>query len=101
MMEQRKKRFLIIGTSILVVLLGLVLLIGSTSRERQPGETEDDDDLLFPWFIFIPIWGAIFIPLLANKKQRDDLSTPRQMRIILAAMVGLLVAGVLVMLLLI
>jgi|GEM_PF-4113058 len=100
MMERKNKRFLVIGTGILILLLGIALLVGFASRERHPSEPKGDDDNDFPWFIFIPIWAAVFIPMLANKKQRDDLAEQGRMRIILAAMVGLLVAGVLVMLLL-
>jgi len=56
---------LIAGVSIAFIYV-LVVFIGTGSGGSDSGETS------FPFYIFFPSWVAIFVPLMARKKQEAE-----------------------------
>jgi len=56
--------FLIIGIS--ATLLYIILTFGTFGSVGS-----DSDDSSFPFFIFLPSWVAIFIPIIIHQRQEE------------------------------
>ena len=60
------KKIMIFGV---IVVIGILLLTAFVVFNRSGSGGSGSDDSSFPFFIFFPSWVAIFIPIIAQKKQ--------------------------------
>ena len=64
-----KYQKMIIG--FLIVGVAVVFIYFLFTFNRSGSGTPGSDDTSFPYFIFFPSWIAIFIPLMARKRQEE------------------------------
>lgn len=77
---------------VMVVILGAMVAIGLVVYYIFRGDKSggSDDGSFFP---FIPIWVAIFIPLLANKKKdKQNLTDTQKRALVILVALGVLIA---------
>jgi len=64
-----KYQKMIIG--FLIVGVAVVLIFFFFTSSRSGSGVPSSDDTSFPYFIFFPSWVAIFIPIIAHKRQEE------------------------------
>jgi len=63
---EKTKKIIMFGV---IVVIGLVLLTVFVVFNGSGSGGSGSDDSSFPFFIFFPSWVAIFVPIIAQKKQ--------------------------------
>jgi hypothetical protein len=58
-----------IALGIVIAGVSIILIYAFFAFNRSGGSGSSSDDSGFPFFIFFPSWIAIFIPIIAQKRQ--------------------------------
>ncbi|XMB86568.1 hypothetical protein RJG79_01940 [Mycoplasmatota bacterium WC44] len=67
--EDKGKKIVFFSIGLVVILLALVFMFVKSKNGSSPSS---DDDSIFPWFIFFPMWISLVGSVGNKKKSLDD-----------------------------